>query len=64
MPASLFAKSLVIAPLLYAVYLTLQCPCARVLCCHLGAFWLVMGAAALAVLVQNSFRLIDPSCTQ
>ena len=55
-------KVIIALPLLYLLFLTLFCPCKRVLCCHLWETWLAVGVLILVILAANNFKLIDGSC--
>ncbi len=56
------SKILAVSILGFMLWLTLQCPCKRLLCCHLGTFWISLVALIAIVLYENGFKLIDESC--
>ncbi len=56
------SKILALIVLGAVAWLILQCPCERLLCCHLGTFWLLLGALLAVVFYENGPKLIDPSC--
>ena len=56
------SKVLTVSILGFIMWLTLQCPCKRLLCCHLGTFWLALAALIGIVLWENGLKLIDPKC--
>lgn len=56
------SKVLTITILGSMMWLTLQCPCKRLLCCHLGTFWALVASLLAVVFYENGFKMIDPSC--
>lgn len=56
-------KLIVSSSLFFLGWLTIQCPCTRMLCCHLGTFWGVLAVALAVVLYENhGFKLVDKTC--
>jgi len=47
------SQPVVAALLLYALYITVKCPCKKTLSCHLPHFYGSTGLAALLVFVEN-----------
>jgi hypothetical protein len=48
---------------IFLAWLTIQCPCSRLLCCHLGTFWVALAVAVSVVLWANGgFKFTDPTC--
>jgi len=48
--------------LAFMLYLVLMCPCKRLLCCHLGSFYIALALLMAVVLSENGFKVVDPSC--
>ena len=47
---------------MFLAFLTIQCPCQRLLCCHLGTFWIGLSVALGVVFYENGIKIIDKSC--
>ena len=60
--AIIWKKAIVGGALLFLSGLTFYCPCERLLCCHLGTFWLGLSLALAVIFYENGFRAIDKSC--
>lgn len=57
------SKIVMAVALIYLLWLELQCPCPRLLCCHLPQFWgalaVIIGVAAFE---NGGLRFSDASC--
>lgn len=62
MEACIVPKIIALGILGFIFWLVLQCPCQRLLCCHLGTFWLAILALFGVVIYENGFKIFDPSC--
>lgn len=58
----IYSKILAVLILAFMMWLTLQCPCKRLLCCHLGTFWIALLSLIGIVFYENGFKIIDPKC--
>jgi len=47
---------------LFIFYLVIQCPCKRILCCHLPQFWIALFVILAVVFLDNGFRFHDARC--
>ena len=57
------AKLVMAAALIYLLWLSLQCPCGRLLCCHLPQFWIAIAVVVGVVFFENNGLFWnDPSC--
>lgn len=62
MDTLVIVKTATVALLVFLALLTAQCPCPRLLCCHLQVFWIGMAAVVALVLFENGLKLSDPTC--
>lgn len=46
-------RYIIAAPLLFAAYIALKCPCARIPSCHLDVFYKSIGLAVLFTAFEN-----------
>ena len=58
----IISKILASVVLLYMLWLTVCCPCDRLLCCHLGRFWIALVVLVAVVFFENGFKAVDMSC--
>ena len=60
---NLVLKVIAGSALAFLTFLVMFCPCERLLCCHLGTFWMGLSVALAVVFYANSgFKLTDPTC--
>jgi hypothetical protein len=43
----------------YLLYLSITCPCKKVLCCHMNHFFVAMGLATIIVGLETRFKKCD-----